>query len=1475
MKNASVEHDNGHLGYLLTAYLFDNLSAAGKREVESHLVSCAECRAELELLRRTLGAAEKAFDDGGKEYVFEERRRQRVMEAARRPRQGLFTGRWKITAVAALLMVAVLVGLLLPTLMRSRMAANAPESAAACKSFADAEEIYHRTDVNADGLQEYAKEAAPSKPARQSVLTGVAGAVDEARTAAIKLRRSRNYETKAEAPADKGVGLGYGLSATPTTPGARPAPPPTEEPAFSIEDRGRRDPMTSGRKPAVVAAPAPVPDAAPAAPPPATGDAAVEKEPLSKPLVPLIVDLPKPVFEGGPRSIKGLAGNAPKTPAQPAAAVEAEFGAKAAGDHAIGEIREKTRPLDALGKPATRQGDLQVEGKYLAGPGDKAAEVPGVITNTVLPPKYDGQIALAPNATRLATELGRKAAEKAPAPPPAGGTVSVQEDNDTFSIRPPEKKKEAAEGLMRDMDAYIRTTDGDLDTATTKGNGREQAKEAGTTNYAIAAKDDTIRRQEERLRQELGETEKLAEQNQALAGQNKAPGEKDQRLARIKELLQHGKLTDEQASMLRYSLRKYNTLEAEGKRDTAGTLNVNADDLKKVRDAARDKELQAATEVPSTKNEKDAARFGLNVADAAGKLNVNAGDKLAKQLDKLSEKLGQPLADPTSREAADIVVPPDILAQAELGDRWETVNPDRPTSESATARDARGGGQEGRSIEELVGVGGGATPGTGAGWGGGGRAGGGAVLKRRENLQESVELRVYDVCDITKTVADFPGPRIDTGKPVADEKPAGPTAADVIKAVKERLGASFDPALGTSIEERAGKLVVMNRPEVHEKVKEVLKELRGGGEKMDMPHSDYLVYPSNWHEIAQRSDAQPEEPRVKELRQKLSRHVSFEFVDKPLEDAIKVINDATGANITLDPQLLAEGAGKKPITLRVQDMEAELALRWLTRLADLDLDFGGGPVAVGTSAARPHSSVSANEITLRGYSYFRTENEKLTLRDYLRRPAPVPPAVLTDDGLDEDLYIERHGTRPFVDCARDNLSTFGMDVDTASYTRSRQSLREGKLPDADTVRVEEFLNYFKQPYTVAGDDAFGVFVEGAPSPFGTAGVSPASTYAGGTPAVQLLKIGIKSRDPRPNERKPAMLTLVVDTSGSMETESRLDMVRGALKALVQELAPDDAVTLVSFSDQAELRLPRTQARQKQRILDAIDSLDPHGATNVEAGLALAYRIADECYSADAVNRVILCSDGMANVGAKDADEVLKLVKVFAGRGVDLSTVGFGGSQYNDQMMAKLADNGNGSCQFVDSLDEARKIFREQLPPHLNVLARDAKVQVEFNPEAVERYRLLGYEKRKIADKDFRNDKIDAGEVAHSTLVTAMYEIVRKPGSHGALGKVYLRWKDAAYRHLPVVERNYPLSEGVMSGDVRSASPEFRFLACVARFAELLRGSPWVRDSSYAAVLGRLDELPPDFKGRPEWQEVRELVSRAQALSVKQWLKEAR
>jgi Ca-activated chloride channel family protein len=433
-------------------------------------------------------------------------------------------------------------------------------------------------------------------------------------------------------------------------------------------------------------------------------------------------------------------------------------------------------------------------------------------------------------------------------------------------------------------------------------------------------------------------------------------------------------------------------------------------------------------------------------------------------------------------------------------------------------------------------------------------------------------------------------------------------------------------------------------------------------------------------------------------------------------------------------------------------------------------------------------------------------------------------------------------------------------VDKASYTLARNMLRAGKLPDPRTVRVEEFVNYFPEEAPADPDHAFSVFSEGGPSPFGQ--------------GLELLKISVKARSLKPGERKDAVLTFVVDASGSMATRasgneesavSRLRLVRLALSTLLSSLGADDRVAVVAYSTQAYLVLPHTRAVEKERILGAVNSLEPRGATNVEAGLDLAYRVADEVFEPKAVNRVILCSDGVANVGARGPQEILKKVEVFARRGIYLSSVGFGMGRYNDSMLETLANKGNGNYAYVDSLAEAQKVFRENLPSTLQVLAQDAKIQVDFNPEVVSHYRLLGYENRDIADKDFRNDKVDAGEVGPGSTVTVLCEIRRKTNPSGDIGRIYLRYKDVGTAR--VEEVSYPLSPGVMVTSLREASERFRFMACVAEFAELLKQSYWSRDGSFGKVLGVLGSLGPEGRAREDSKEVADLVVRAQALTI--------
>ncbi|MFQ5653882.1 MAG: von Willebrand factor type A domain-containing protein [Planctomycetota bacterium] len=493
----------------------------------------------------------------------------------------------------------------------------------------------------------------------------------------------------------------------------------------------------------------------------------------------------------------------------------------------------------------------------------------------------------------------------------------------------------------------------------------------------------------------------------------------------------------------------------------------------------------------------------------------------------------------------------------------------------------------------------------------------------------------------------------------------------------------------------------------------------------------------------------------------------------------------------------------------------------------------------------------ATEKQLRAFSYYRALDPELDREIFRARALKIPAPVVGDEGLGREGFRARYGVNPFVDTRRDRLSTFAMDVDTASYTRARALLRSMRLPDPATVRVEEFINFFPQPYEADPALPFSVFCEGGPSPFGT--------------GLELLKVTVKARELRANERRDAVLTFAIDVSGSMHLEDRLGLVKAALGRLIGSLAPDDRLAIVAYGATAYLALPHTPARERDRILGALDSLEAGGSTNVEAGLDLAYRLADEVRHGKALNRVILCSDGVATAGARGAEEILEKVKVFASRGIYLSVVGFGRQRYNDAFLEELADRGNGNYAYVDTPAEAERIFNENLPASLQVLARDAKIQVDFNPDTVSHYRLLGYENRDIRDEDFRNDRVDAGEVGPGSTVTALYEIRRRPAAYGPLGRVFLRFHETATGR--VEELDFPLTPGVIAGSLDEASDRFRFIACAAELAELLRNSYWARDGSCAQVLDVLGGLSPLTRFRPEWRELTDLVVRAQALTL--------
>ncbi len=438
------------------------------------------------------------------------------------------------------------------------------------------------------------------------------------------------------------------------------------------------------------------------------------------------------------------------------------------------------------------------------------------------------------------------------------------------------------------------------------------------------------------------------------------------------------------------------------------------------------------------------------------------------------------------------------------------------------------------------------------------------------------------------------------------------------------------------------------------------------------------------------------------------------------------------------------------------------------------------------------------------------------------------------------------GVNPFVDPTRDPFSTFAMDVDTASYSVARSYIADGNLPDRDSVRLEEFVNAFDYGYQPPVSDAFAIHVDGAPAPF----VSPRSV---------LLRVGIQAREISSEARQPVALTFVIDTSGSMATGNRLEIVKAALALLVTRLNSDDSVAIVSFGTDARLVLNPTSAAEPNVILSAIASLSPAGSTNAQAGLELGYDLASFGHRPGTTDRVVLASDGVANVGLTDADSLLSRIDHEVSAGVDLVSIGVGMGNFNDALLEQLADRGNGFYTYINDRTDAERVFGSELAGTLITVARDARVQVEFNPGAVARYRLLGYENRAMADPDFNNPAADAGEVGAGHSVTALFEIEPTWAPSSDLGTVRLHWID------PDTGARRELTRAIVGSDFAtdfgSAGPSFRLAATVAGMAELLRESPYATSFNLADVAREAESLDASFDGR---QDVRLFVQLAES-----------
>ncbi|MDH4183135.1 MAG: von Willebrand factor type A domain-containing protein [Nitrospinota bacterium] len=469
-------------------------------------------------------------------------------------------------------------------------------------------------------------------------------------------------------------------------------------------------------------------------------------------------------------------------------------------------------------------------------------------------------------------------------------------------------------------------------------------------------------------------------------------------------------------------------------------------------------------------------------------------------------------------------------------------------------------------------------------------------------------------------------------------------------------------------------------------------------------------------------------------------------------------------------------------------------------------------------------------------------------------PAPEPASPfarlkVVNDKPFHDMYFKHYGVNPTIDTEEEPFSTFAVDVDTASYTMARSYLDRGHLPEEDAIRVEEFVNAFDYGYTPPSEEAFGLHAEAFPSP--------------SRRGYHLLHIGIKGREVKAENRKPANLVFVVDTSGSMETENRLGLVKKGLGYLVDQLHDDDTVGIVAYGSHAYEVLRPTSGREKSSILRALNDLYPTGSTNAQAGIHMGYAMAASVLKKGGINRIILCSDGVANNGvATGADGIFQTVKDKADMGITISTIGFGMGNYNDTLMERLADQGDGNYYYVDREEETRRVFVENLTGMLQVIAKDVKIQMEFDKDTVARYRLLGYENRGLKKEDFANDRIDAGEIGAGHSVTAIYE-VKFTKKSGDLGTLRIRYKKPEGGASTLIERR--LSSEIVRVTIEKAPPYARLAMVAAAFAEKLRGSYWARNIGYDQIQNLHGRIGGQLAGRKDVVELGDMITRAKGL----------
>jgi len=460
-------------------------------------------------------------------------------------------------------------------------------------------------------------------------------------------------------------------------------------------------------------------------------------------------------------------------------------------------------------------------------------------------------------------------------------------------------------------------------------------------------------------------------------------------------------------------------------------------------------------------------------------------------------------------------------------------------------------------------------------------------------------------------------------------------------------------------------------------------------------------------------------------------------------------------------------------------------------------------------------------------------------------PQPMPGDVDRENYEDVDV-------NPVHMVAEDPVSTFSIDVDTASYANVRRMLTSGRLPPQDAVRTEELINYFRYDYPLP---------QTREQPFSTSVTVTPSPWAEGR---QLVHIGLQGYNIVPRERPPLNLTLLLDVSGSMGEANKLPLVIQSMRMLVEQLNARDHVSIVVYAGAAGAVLEPTPGNERGRIIAALENLHAGGSTAGGEGLRLAYALTEQNFRRDSVNRVIIATDGDFNVGINNPQELEDFVERKRDTGIYLSVLGFGSGNYNDALMQTLAQNGNGNAAYIDTINEARRVLHDEMASNMFTIANDVKIQVEFNPARVAEYRLIGYETRMLNREDFNNDRVDAGEIGAGHAVTAIYEIVpvggatfndplryqregAAPSTASELAFLRIRYKLPGQDRSRLIER--PITQRDFVSDIAQAPESTRWAAAVAGYGQLLRHDQFLRqDYGYDDVI----RLAQSARGQDEF-----------------------